>query len=584
MNPSRTCTFLAAALALAGLAVTGVVGQEGTPAVVETARVNVVNVDVVVTGRDGRPVQGLTAADFDLFEDGNPVPITNFYAATRERPAATPTAPADGAAEEVVAAPPSEEQSLRMVFFIDNANLTLARRAAVFEQIRALLRQGLRSGRTQVLLATSGGAVRVRQPFTADENTLLATVERLERETGEARLGADRDPFLARMISAGSTDSSEPGTGGRGRLRQDFEKENALSIREQALSAAEQAYQQTKVTLAALTQFIDSLAGLAGRKALVYVGEGVPMRPGEALLKEWEATFRRYDPTFNAVAEAGRFTVGREFGELLRRANSARVTFYCVDASADAGSAGVSAEQAFMTADPTSAIMSAASLRQSLESMAAVTGGRTLAAGPGLAAALASTVEDLGAYYSLGYEAPHLGDGKYHVITVKVKRENVRVRHREGYVDNPPDARSVERNLSALMFEGASNPLGLTIAISPGERQKGDTFQVTVTVTVPLGNLMFLPRGAVHEGSVSLWLATRDAEDRLSVPAKQVFPVRVPNDKLQTALGQTGSFVFKMIVRPGNQRVAVTVRDDLGQTESTAVAPFAPEQPAPGSS
>jgi hypothetical protein len=44
--------------------------------VVESVQVNVVNVDVLVTDRDGRPVTGLTAADFTLYEDGKPMSIT----------------------------------------------------------------------------------------------------------------------------------------------------------------------------------------------------------------------------------------------------------------------------------------------------------------------------------------------------------------------------------------------------------------------------------------------------------------------------------------------------------------------------
>jgi len=582
MNPVGALTPAAVAAVLLAAAPTPPTAREkpAGPIVVETVQVNVVNVEVLVTDRDGRPVHGLASEDFEILEDGKPIPITNFYAAIGGRPApppGVPPAPAPVPPEQAAQAP--EEQSLGLVFFFDNANLTLTRRNAVFEQVRTLLREGLQTGRTQVLLATSGGAVRIQQPFTSDEQTLLATVDRLEHQVGEARSSSDRNPLLTRLMSGGATPAES--VAGSGRMSNpDFDRENALSLREQAQSAAEQAYQQTRVTLKALTQFVDSLAGLPGRKALVYVGEGVHMRPGETLLQEWEAAFRRYDPSYSAAAEASRYSVSSDFAEMIRRANSARITFYCVDGSPDSSSAGVSAEQALPAADPTSAILNAHTLRQSLESMSGATGGRTLTAGPNLAATLANTVEDLRTYYSLGYEAPHIGDGKYHMIKVRVKREGASVRHREGYLDKSPDERTAERNLSALMFEATSNPLGLAVSVSPGEKQKGDTFQVTVTITVPLGNLVFLPREEVHEGSVSLWLATRDADDRLSVPARQTFPVRIPNDKLQTALGQTGSFTFKMVVRKGPHRLAVSLRDELGQTDSTAVASFDADQTA----
>src|SRR5687768_9984832 len=45
----------------------------------EVVDVNVVNLTVRVTGKDGRPVKDLDRADFEIFEDGKPVEIANFY-------------------------------------------------------------------------------------------------------------------------------------------------------------------------------------------------------------------------------------------------------------------------------------------------------------------------------------------------------------------------------------------------------------------------------------------------------------------------------------------------------------------------
>jgi hypothetical protein len=42
------------------------------------ARVDLIQVDVSVLGRDRHPVSGLTAADFTLMEDGRPRPIVSF--------------------------------------------------------------------------------------------------------------------------------------------------------------------------------------------------------------------------------------------------------------------------------------------------------------------------------------------------------------------------------------------------------------------------------------------------------------------------------------------------------------------------
>jgi hypothetical protein len=44
----------------------------------EQVEVHVVNVDVSVTDRSGNPVNGLTKHDFEIFEDGKPLKVTNF--------------------------------------------------------------------------------------------------------------------------------------------------------------------------------------------------------------------------------------------------------------------------------------------------------------------------------------------------------------------------------------------------------------------------------------------------------------------------------------------------------------------------
>ena len=45
----------------------------------ENIDVRVINVDVVVTDKKGNSIRGLTKDDFDLFENGVPKPLSNFY-------------------------------------------------------------------------------------------------------------------------------------------------------------------------------------------------------------------------------------------------------------------------------------------------------------------------------------------------------------------------------------------------------------------------------------------------------------------------------------------------------------------------
>src|SRR5438128_4599961 len=57
-------------------------GQQMAP-LTERIEVTVINVDVSVTDRAGHPVTGMTRDDFEVFEDGKPQKITNFYTIER---------------------------------------------------------------------------------------------------------------------------------------------------------------------------------------------------------------------------------------------------------------------------------------------------------------------------------------------------------------------------------------------------------------------------------------------------------------------------------------------------------------------
>ncbi|NIM62435.1 MAG: hypothetical protein GTO30_12550, partial [Acidobacteria bacterium] len=67
-----------------------------------------VEVDVQVTDRQGKPVRGLTVADFEIFEDGRRVEITNFRVVEGfERPSRT--ARVEPAAPPLPVLEPAEE-------------------------------------------------------------------------------------------------------------------------------------------------------------------------------------------------------------------------------------------------------------------------------------------------------------------------------------------------------------------------------------------------------------------------------------------------------------------------------------------
>lgn len=549
--PARKLSVMTlAALAAAGSAL----AQQALPAdpVRASSQVSVVNVEVVVTDRDGKPVTDLTAADFEVTEDGKPQAITNFLAGSW---------PAASTSEKEASQAPraSAGEIVSVILFVDNANLVPAQRDEVLKRIQALMKGGWPGAGVQMMLASGSRAVHVVQPLTADPTRLAEGMDKLSRETAGAG-GGGVSSFMNQVME------SSPGDSGSS----DFAAQDRQSQLDNARSAAQEAYERSRSYLAAQSQFVDSLAWIPGRKIVLYLSDGLQTRPGEAVLQRFEAKYGGSVETgFSAASESTRYSLTHELRTFLQRANSSRLTFFCIPGS---GGGGVSsgADQRHMERDASIGAGESMNQQQALSSLAQATGGRVLPNNDAVGASISRVVDDVRNAYLLGYSNPHPDAGTYHTLQVRVKRDGVVVRHREGYLNKTPDDRMAERALAGVLAESTSNPLDVSVSLRSATPEKDGVFSAVVLAIIPLGNVLLQPKGDVHEGQLSLWIAVRNREGSITQGAKQVFPLRVPNDRLLSAQGQSVGYTFQLRLREGEYRVAVAVRDDVGQIDSTA--------------
>ena len=128
------CSILGVAGMVALAATAPTAGEEAAPAFTDTVSVEVVNLDVFVRDRSGQPVAGLTAVDFEFFEDGKPVAISNFYAVDDGRRVAEEAlgveSPPSGEP------PPAEAPSSTLIAFVDNFNLSAFHRNRALGELR----------------------------------------------------------------------------------------------------------------------------------------------------------------------------------------------------------------------------------------------------------------------------------------------------------------------------------------------------------------------------------------------------------------------------------------------------------------
>ncbi|HEX6862000.1 MAG TPA: VWA domain-containing protein, partial [Thermoanaerobaculia bacterium] len=239
----------------------------------DVVRVDVVNVDAYVTGKDGQPVAGLGKDDFEVFEDGKRVEITNFEAVDRAAaPAGSPAPAGSSALPGTAAAHP--EDGLRLVVYVDNFNLRMANRSRAVRQLREFLTRKLVPG-DQVMIVTYDLGLSVRLPFTGDPAAISAALDGLGTLTvqGEEDDRAKRQAFQAMMdIQTVSVNSPVP-------------IPCPLDIATPAHSYASAKRQEVRRTFGALTTLVNSLSGVPGRKALLHVSDGISFTPGEELFQ-----------------------------------------------------------------------------------------------------------------------------------------------------------------------------------------------------------------------------------------------------------------------------------------------------------
>ncbi len=564
--------WLAGVLALAVLAPVPAVAQVPEPAdpaapsgvFVEELTVEVINVDVVVTDRSGRPVAGLGRDDFELELDGQPVPITNFYAesgaaALAERPSVDleeRREPSFRSLEEVAADAP---RRTHVVVLVDHTRLRANNRKRAF----AALKEAVRSLEDDALVAVVGieGSLVFYSDFLFDRQG----VEKVLDEATRVSAANDVAEFERRQIFGELARGMSGGILARTTLAND----QVLISRIRAYAAEE--YARGIRTLRQIESVISTLAGVSGRKLLLYVGEGVPTRPGEGMYVEFRNRFSgperglpHQDFNTDYTREIGRFDLTEPMRQLADAANRAGVTLYAIDAEP---SHGGEIRSALTEQGATSEAITAVdeNYREPLEYASKATGGRLLQSSGTLGEQLVELTRGFSTFYSLGF-APPAGwqPGSERELEIRVRgRKGLEVNHREKVWLPRADDREASATVAALMYHTLDNPLG--VRATPGlaaPREDGNAV-LPVNLEIPIANLQFLPRNGTQAGSLSIFVSTRDAAGNPSRVQKIPFHLAIPDDKMEQASADSAHYPLPLVLRPGDQQVAIGIRDDV---------------------
>ena len=582
------------AAVLSGLAVAlPAVSQPGEPrspsgaGFVEVVNVEVVNIDVYVTDSEGKPVLGLGPEDFELRVDGRPVPISNFYAVEQQgdellvrrggeltAEPLSPPPPKDPLAREAAARQPAAvppEQALHVVIYIDNLNLTPPNRNRVMRELRAFIREHLRP-EDRIMLASFDRYLNLRMPFTNDRNLVWRALLELEELTGQRvhRNSERRDLF--EVINDVNTEIEN---------RTDSERRieaarlggliggGAALAREQLINYAGSVRNETNMAIDGLMRLVENLSAAPGRKAIIYVADGIPMIAAEDIFYFLHGVYEQAV----SLIEMTEYDMSRRFQQLAASANANRASFYAIDArgltvysqgTVDSQVAGLPGQMAQIDT------IARTNLQSPLQLMAEETGGRAIVNANRVMPELLRIAADFRNYYALGYMPDLAGEGAYHRIEViwKNKPRGAEVRHRNGYRDKTLESRMIEGTLSALNLNMLENPLGVRLHNLPPKRRPDGNYDVPLVIEVAWEDLTLIPRNGVHHGRIQLWMAARDDKDHSTAPQRTELNIAVPEDRLAEIEGATWRYGLELTMESGYHDLGIGLRDDVGGRQS----------------
>jgi VWFA-related protein len=519
----------------------------------------VVSIDVVVRDRDGNVVRGLTQADFEIREDGEPQQLLAFTfqeITDRPRPAsgvptdllaaaeakmAEPARSAATAAAEPPQAMTSDALAGRrlIVLLFDVSSMEPEDVQRAVDSARKYVKDQM-SDADLVAVASIASTLDVLTDFTGERERVDAALGRLAYTDGLATASAEASTAATDEAAAAGEDST-------------------------TAEATELDMFNNDVRLRALRTLAETLSPIEQKKAIVYFSAGM-QRSGQDNLVELRSAV-------NAAVRA-------------------HVAIYPIDTrglqalvpGGDARQASGRGQDMFSGRGVAQQFSRLASSQDTLTSLAGDTGGRAFTDSNDFGEAFTRVQRDMSAYYLLGYSSTNATrDGRFRRVQVRVKRDGLRVEARAGYYA-PRDFAHTSRGdremeLQEQLFNAVS-ATDLPVLVTGGFfRLAPDRYYVPISVAVP-GSAISVPAGK-DKAVLDVAGMVRDEQGRPVGRIRQTMDLAASAGatlESKQVLYQSG-----VTLPPGRFALKVVVRENtngsIGSFETAIVVPELKQAP-----
>ena len=550
-------------------------------------------VDVVVRDGKGRPVTDLTAADFELREDGTPQSIGSFTRVSRGSgiginvalkdpgvvtSVGTPLPPEDGTPEEEERHP-----SVTALVFdsLSPEAVGLCQRAA----LESLPMTAVPNARVGVF--TTAPIVAPVQVYTEDPTLVRQAVRRISAVGQSLRPDVDQlqalrerreaiDRQAQNVISQTSTAGGAGLAGTSSNIGQ-VEMERHVAVGQlrmmQAFDVLDRE-QRGASTTNALFAVLQSMVEMPGRKTVVLFSEGLPASPAlESNLRAVIESANRANITVYAIDAGGlrAISANLETRREIEEANKERLR--------QLSSASDYTDQPIMRLVERTEDMLKLDSQTGLARLAHDTGGFLVSETNNLRGALRRIDEDTRFHYLLTYVPANTNfDGAFRAIDVKVKRPGVDVFARNGYralrqpVPLPvlgyegPALAALDSARLANGFPFSSTAMSFPEASRPG------LSPILVRLKTDVLTYEEHPDQGTYDASATVVARYKDATGHIVHKTSQQYQLSGRLSELEATRKGEILFYREPVLLPGTYTVEVAVMDGRGPRASTRLA------------
>jgi VWFA-related protein len=553
----RAALFGTALVLVAGSSI----AQQTLPGFAEAIDVRVVNLEVVVTDKQGNRVFGLEPEQFRLEVDGEETRI-DFFSEIRDG-RATERAGDQGGPVSVGAIDDGEVLRTNYLIFVDDFFSVTRDRNRVLDNLRQQLTQLNGLDRVAVV-AYNGKTIELLTSWTGDRAQIENAIAQAQRREafGLQRLAELRSNDLERRQRADLALSNLD----RVVQPSDFEDPNFMETR---LEPVEIAYatrltDQVKKSVLASVSTLRSFAGPPGRRVMLVLSGGWPLSTAEYTVNDLRATAEAIgagslDSSFPAP--------GKLLEPLVDTANLLGYTLYPIDVPGQNREFGISAEDAFGDFERYSPSVNAGSgatarevqIHASLDYLANRTGGTAL-----LNAqrddALRSAVEDTRTFYWLGFTPTRLENDQQHSIDLSiVGRPDLRVRARDSFVDLSRGTEVTMMVESSLLFGDPPSNKPLALKFGKPQKRRGK-LQMPLEVGISMDEITLLQQNGRWLNELEIRVSVMDDAGNRS--ETQLDKIAI-NGAYAPKPGQSYFYETTLTLRNREHRIVVAVYDPI---------------------